>query len=172
MGLLIDSGIFIVLERAATQEGALAEAFQRLPLESLEVSAVTVGELLAGVPRARTAEQRARREAFVERVLATFSVLPFDVAAARAYGPAHAALARAGALIGERDLLIAATALAHGHGVLTPNAAHFARVPGPARGDVGTAARLNRLTRCSRWPAAAPAAPRARRPPTIRRATA
>lgn len=108
----------------------LEEALLRLPSESLEISAVTAGELLAGVPRARTAAQQARREAFVERIIKTFSVLPFDVAAARAYGLAHARLAAAGQLIGERDLLIAATALAHGFGVLTTDAHHFSRVPG------------------------------------------
>jgi predicted nucleic acid-binding protein len=39
-------------------------------------------------------------------------------------------LAAAGQLIGDRDLLIAATALTHGYDLLTNNLRDFARVPG------------------------------------------
>jgi len=37
--------------------------------------------------------------------------------------------------IGERDLFIAATALAHGYGVVTANVREFSRVPGLAVED-------------------------------------
>jgi tRNA(fMet)-specific endonuclease VapC len=40
------------------------------------------------------------------------------------------ALSRAGTPIGERDLVIASTALAHGLTVATGNIGEFARVPG------------------------------------------
>lgn len=42
----------------------------------------------------------------------------------------NVSLRRAGTPIGERDLMIAATALANGHDVLTANVREFERVPG------------------------------------------
>ena len=48
------------------------------------------------------------------------------------YGEIYRALAAKGQLIGANDLWIAATALAHGFGVVTNNHDEFSRVPGLA----------------------------------------
>ncbi len=61
------------------------------PTEEVGIAAITASELLHGVHRA-TPEHRARRDAFVEGVLAAFPPLAFDLLAARA----RAALGRAG----------------------------------------------------------------------------
>ena len=63
-------------------------------------------------------------------MLDRLSVVPFDLEAARIHARLAADLMAAGQAIGPNDLLIAATALAHGHAVLTHNLRHFERVPG------------------------------------------
>jgi len=124
---LVDSSVFIALERLDRDSAALAALGRG---ELLAISSVTASELLFGVYRANTLERRARRETFVEAVLAAFPVLSFDLLAARAHARLWAHLAAAGQLIGERDLIIAAMAVAHGYDVLTENVGEFARVPG------------------------------------------
>lgn len=59
-----------------------------------------------------------------------FPSLAFDDNAARHYGDLRAFLRRKGQQIGPNDLLIAATALAHGAILVTHNIAEFSRVPG------------------------------------------
>ena len=124
MALLIDTSILVELERAdATRLNAVdgEEAF---------LSAMTASELLHGVERASSATRRARREAFVERVLDLVPVLPFDLDVARVHGRIWADLSRRGAMIGAHDLIIAATAIRHDLAVLTRNQSEFSRVDG------------------------------------------
>jgi tRNA(fMet)-specific endonuclease VapC len=99
------------------------------PAEEVGIAAITASELLHGVHRAR-AEHRARREAFVEGVLAAFPPLPFDLLAARAHARLWAELAASGTDVGAHDRLVAATAIAAGWRVGTANASHFERVIG------------------------------------------
>lgn len=91
-------------------------------------SAVVIGELYAGAFRSAARE---RHLAGIEgRVLPAVTVLPYDVAVARAYGELRALLEAAGTRLPDADLQIAATALVHGLGVVTGNVRHFARIPG------------------------------------------
>jgi tRNA(fMet)-specific endonuclease VapC len=98
VGTLLDTTVFIDLERAIRRlppASALAEVSRRLeaqlgPDEEVGIAAITASELLHGVHRA-TAEYRARREAFVEVILAAFPPLPFGLLAARAYARVWAA---------------------------------------------------------------------------------
>ena len=127
MAQLIDTSIFIALERRGQPFNALALA---TPDEPVALASITASELLAGVHRADSMARRLRREAFVEAILGLIPVLPFDLRVARAHAQLWAQLAAAGQLIGAHDLLIAATALAHGYAVLTQNLRDFQRVPG------------------------------------------
>jgi tRNA(fMet)-specific endonuclease VapC len=68
----------------------------------------------------------AQQRAFLD----IFESLPFDDAAAEAYGRLRAELARRGTPIGPNDLMIAAIALAHDLTLVTHNTAEFSRVPG------------------------------------------
>ncbi|HMO95311.1 MAG TPA: type II toxin-antitoxin system VapC family toxin [Tepidiformaceae bacterium] len=56
-------------------------------------------------------------------------MLDFDRAAAAEYARLAAILRRSGNRIGERDLMIAATALAHARPIATLNRAEFERIP-------------------------------------------
>jgi len=91
---------------------------------------MTASELLHGVHRAAKPGQRARREAFVEHVLAVVPVVPFDLVVARVHGSVWAELAAKGTHVGAHDLLIGATALAIGFEVATHDRRSFPKIPG------------------------------------------
>ena len=137
MGTLLDTTVFIDLERAVRRlppGKAMAEVSGRLeeqlgPDEEVGIAAITASELLHGVHRA-TPEYRARREAFVEAVLAAFPPLPFDLLAARSHARIWAELAATGQNVGAHDRLVAATAITAGWRVGTANLRHFDRIAG------------------------------------------
>ena len=94
----------------------------RLP-EASAVSSITIAELTVGPLAAQDAEERARRQDRLHWAVATWDPLPFGAPAARAYGRIWATLTARGR-VGRRrlaDLLIAATALAHGLPLYTRN---------------------------------------------------
>ena len=127
MAVLIDASVFIAVERRGLPP---EHAIMPVRSEDAVLASITASELLAGVHRADSPARRLRREAFVEAILAALPVLPFDLQAARVYALLSAQLASAGQPIGAHDLLIAATAMSNGSGVLTHNVRDFARVPG------------------------------------------
>jgi len=127
MARLIDTSVVIEVERRGHSPTRLPAG---LRAEGALLAAITVSELLAGIYLSTDAELRARRQVFVDGILAQFPVAPFDMMAARFHGRLVADLRARGISIGANDLLIAATALAHGHPVLTYNIRHFDRVPG------------------------------------------
>jgi predicted nucleic acid-binding protein len=108
---LLDTSVFIAIEQDRPLDiGAL-------PLEQY-VSAITRGELLAGVHAAASAEVRAVRLATVEEI-AGISTLPADSRAAAHWAALRHSLAAAGRRVNVNDLWIAAIALAHGLPVVT-----------------------------------------------------
>lgn len=96
------------------------------------ISALTLAELEAGIATAVDDRERALRMQRLEEVLADLAVVPFDGLAARAYGDVVAALRRAGRRERARtmDLLIAATAVAHGLALYTVNPSDFVGIDG------------------------------------------
>jgi predicted nucleic acid-binding protein len=83
--------------------------------QNAAISAITLAELAAGPHAAKDPGESARRQERLQRVEAFFDPLPFDAAAARAYGRVYAEVMGAGRKARGRraiDLLIAATALA------------------------------------------------------------
>ena len=99
-----------------------------LPQEAA-ISAITMAELSAGPHATDDPVERAIRQDRLQRAEAGFDPLPFDADASRAYGRVHAAVAAAGRKArGTRavDLLIAATACAHGLPLYTRNPDDFA----------------------------------------------
>lgn len=124
MGLIIDSDVLMRLERRGqTIDDLILD-------ETAAIAAVVASELLVGVHRADSPERRGRRETFVEHVLERLPALEFDLRGARIHAQLWVELASAGQLIGAHDLMIAATAVAHGYAVLTDNLRDFNRVPG------------------------------------------
>jgi predicted nucleic acid-binding protein len=94
------------------------------PEASLFVSVVTLGEIGRGIRAQETHNPAfaADLRAWADRTLRLFGdrLLPFDAEAARIWGRLSQDLGHGGA-----DLMIAATALAHGATVVTGNVADF-----------------------------------------------
>ena len=94
----------------------------------LAISAVTVAELHLGVLVAKTSQVRAERLRRLSILQQHFDALPVDEAVAVSYGRLAGAVVDAGRQPRRRvmDLLIAATAHAHGARLYTRNAGDFA----------------------------------------------
>ncbi|WP_354697247.1 Ribonuclease VapC5 [Paraconexibacter sp. AEG42_29] len=102
---LLDTSVFIASESGRP---LLADL---LPDESV-VSAITIGELQAGVLTAADVDVRARRLATLEAV-ADIEILAVDAHVAAAWAMLRVHLAERGRRINVNDLWIAATALAN-----------------------------------------------------------
>ena len=127
MGTLIDSSVLIAAEREALPIDAL---LARHGASDAAVSAITATEVLHGIHRAPAGAIKARREAFIEKLLLRLPVVPFDLVAARIHARIGAGLAAKGTPVGDHDLLIGATALAIGYQVATRDVRSFPRIPG------------------------------------------
>jgi hypothetical protein len=133
---LLDTSAVILLPRI--------EDPHALPTQQA-IAAITLAELSVGPLIAPTEEARAIRQSHVQQAEADFDVLPFDAAAARAFGRVAASLRSAGRKTSPRtyDALIAATALANGLPLYTANPDDFAAIDGldvvpialPTRGE-------------------------------------
>lgn len=123
---MVDSSVFIDVERRRQDIDVLTSAE---PGEELVLATITVSELLTGAYLANTEERRLLRMDFVEGILQSMRVLPLDVSVARNLAELRARLRVAGSLIGDHDMIIAATASTHGYSVLTHNVRDFGRVP-------------------------------------------
>ena len=102
-----------------------------LPDEPM-ITAVTLAELSVGPLVAADEQVRAARQAHLQQAEADFDPLPFDAAAARAFGQVAAALRRSGRKPAARayDAMIAATALANDLPVHTCNPSDFQVIEG------------------------------------------
>lgn len=107
------------------------EDASQLPDEPM-ISAVTLAELSVGPLVATNDRERSARQMHLQQAEADFDPLPFDAAAARAFGHVAASLRRAGRKPTARayDAMIAATAIATGLSLYTFNADDFAGIDG------------------------------------------
>jgi tRNA(fMet)-specific endonuclease VapC len=99
--------------------------------DDVVIAAITAAELLVGVELAGS-RNRKPRQSFVDTVLTTVPTKPYDLDVARVHASLLAHPHRSGRPRGAHDLLIAATALAHGRAVVTADPAGFAALPGVA----------------------------------------
>ena len=120
---ILDTSTLILLGRVASLETLPDEAF---------ITAVTLGELSVGPLVAKTDQERVARQAHLQAAEADFDPLPFDSAAARAFGGVAASLRRAGRKPAARayDAMIAAIAVAAELPVYTCNPKDFEGIEG------------------------------------------
>ena len=120
---ILDTSTLILLGRVAVLETLPDEAF---------ITAVTLGELSVGPLVAKTDQDRVARQAHLQAAEADFDPLPFDAAAARAFGGVAASLRRAGRKPAARayDAMIAAIAVAAELPVYTCNPKDFEGIDG------------------------------------------
>jgi tRNA(fMet)-specific endonuclease VapC len=120
---ILDTSTVVLLERIDDP--------RTLPPEPL-ITAVTLAELSVGPLVAADPDERATRQLRLQQAEADFDPLPFDAAAARAFGRVAASLHRAGRQTGARsyDAMIAAVALANDLPLFTCNPADFEHIDG------------------------------------------
>jgi predicted nucleic acid-binding protein len=94
--------------------------------EGLAISVVTLAELFSGIEEAR---DRTSAERGLAEFLSRVRVLGVDEQVCRIWGREDTRLSRAGTPIGDIDLFIVATALAHDLTLCTQNRKHFERIP-------------------------------------------
>ncbi len=108
-----------------------AGAVERLLLEGRAgLSVVSLYELYCGAQRQDQVEQ-------LETLQTTVEPIPLTAQAARRAAEQYRRLRREGRLIGNEDLLLAATALEMGAPIMTRNRQHFERVEGLELIDLG-----------------------------------
>lgn len=88
------------------------------------VSAITVAELFAGVPRASSPDQEKQN---IISVVLSKEIVPIDERIAQRAGRLHGTMKNAGTSVEMHDCLIAATAIAFEEPVVTRNTGHFER---------------------------------------------
>jgi predicted nucleic acid-binding protein len=120
---ILDTSTLILLGRITPLDVLPDEAF---------ITAVTLAELSVGPLLATTDEDRVARQAHLQAAEADFDPLPFDAAAARAFGGVATSLRRNGRKSTARayDAMIAATAIAADLPVYTCNPSDFIGIDG------------------------------------------
>lgn len=122
---LLDTDILSAIMRRQPQ--AVMHARQYLTEHPrLSLSIITRYEVLRGL----LAKNAQRQRSAFDRLCTASEVLPLDEAVIARAAEIYADLYRRGELIGDADILIAATALAHGYPLITNNEAHHRRIAG------------------------------------------
>ncbi len=96
------------------------------------ITTITLAELSVGPLVAADDDERVKRQAVLQQAEADFDPLPFDDAAARAFGAVAASLRKSGLKRRARayDALIAAVAISHDLPLYTANPDDFTRIDG------------------------------------------
>lgn len=94
--------------------------------ESLATTRFNLAELYVGLARSNRPDED---EKAIEALLQDVEILDFNDAAARLFGSITGFLQQRGTPAGDMDVLIAATALAYGHPLITRNTRHFRHIP-------------------------------------------
>lgn len=124
---LLDTNVITHWVNKASGHALIEKHLFTLPIASLHISAVTVWEVSRMAEKAKVSTKASR--ALMEAI-GLFAVEPLTAKIAAIGGSLHGWLSNKGQTIGERDSMIAGTALAHGHIMVTDNVREFARVPG------------------------------------------
>ena len=121
--VLLDTDILAAIMRVDRQVTAQAHEYL-LAHRRFTFSVITRYEVLRGL----LAKGAVRQQLAFARLCATSTLLPLTDEIVQRAAAIYADLHRRGELIGDADILIAATASVHGFAVATDNQAHFGRI--------------------------------------------
>lgn len=124
MTYLIDSDVMADWLKGRAEAVSLLSA---LAPQGLSISLITYGEIYEGIYYSRNS---VISESGFVGFLQAVDVLPLDNAIMRQFAHLRGQLRAQGNIIGDFDLLIAATAIVHQLTLITRNKRHFQRVPG------------------------------------------
>ena len=131
LGIMLDSSVIIAAERKRqTIEDFLTSIWQRFGEVEIAISAVTLAELVHGVARANTPENKERRRDFIDELKRHVPVHPVTDSTAEIAGQTSGEQAAKGITLPADDLLIGASAIEQGYAVATLNIRHFEKIPG------------------------------------------
>jgi tRNA(fMet)-specific endonuclease VapC len=122
--LLLDTTFLIDAERGTTGLDELIGDD-----DDVAIAAITIAELIVGVDLA-SARQRPRRRSYVDDIVSSIPILPYDAAVALHHAKLLVAVRRSGRPRGAHDLVIAATAAAAGRILVTADRRAFDELPG------------------------------------------
>ena len=130
LGIVLDSSVIIEAERKhQTVEELLQSVQQRFGEVEITMSAVTLAELVHGIPRANTQKRRDCRRTFIDELKKNVPVHPVTDATAEIAGTIGGEQAAQGNTLPIDDLLIGASAIEQGYAVATLNLRHFKKIP-------------------------------------------
>lgn len=121
--LLLDTTFLIDAERGTTDVDDLIGDD-----DDVAIAAISLAELTVGVESA--AQQRSRRQSYVDEIAASIPILPYDESVALRHASLLVAVRRSGRPRGAHDLIIAATAAATGRTVASADRRAFDGLPG------------------------------------------
>jgi len=124
MKIMLDTNICIYIIKR--QPAAVLKHFIEYQVGDICISAITLSELRYGVAKSTHRDKNAKALA---EFIVPLEVVPFDEAAALAYGDIRSNLEKAGTPIGSMDMLIAAHAVSLGIPLVTNNTREFLRIP-------------------------------------------
>ena len=124
----LDSDFLIALLR---EDKTAVSLLYNLETESLPLTTTPVQamELFRGAYKSTESQDNIQR---ITNLLNTLEILPIDLRVADRYAQIQIALQRAGKIIGDFDLIIAAVVLNHGGLLVTRNTRHFEQIAGLA----------------------------------------
>jgi tRNA(fMet)-specific endonuclease VapC len=123
---MLDADVIIRGEKGTFD---LATWMSHYGTEEFEVAAITVAELWHGVERA-SGQHRSKRERYIRAILEELPTVPYVETTALEHARIWASLESSGQMIGDYDLIVAATAIERGSTIATFNKRHFERVEG------------------------------------------
>jgi tRNA(fMet)-specific endonuclease VapC len=123
--VLLDTDVFSFLARAHDTRGNAYRPY--VEGKTVAISFITVGEIYFGAEKKGWSSKTLSN--FLERLKAVV-VVPSDHDVCREYGQLRGRLEKAGIVIGDNDLWIAACALRHSTPLISHNRRHFERIPG------------------------------------------
>ena len=123
MKYLIDTDRLIDYLKGKLAAGQLLD---QLVHEGIAISLITYGEILEGIYYGKDPKQQ---EQIFRAFLRVTPILPLTENSLERFADIRGGLRRQGQLIGDADILIAATALDHDLTLVTQNLGHFRRIP-------------------------------------------
>ena len=123
MSIIIDKSILISDNQSMMNFNKIAKH------ENIFISTITISELLIVVQMAKTQEIKTRRSNFVQYIINSISLLPFDEDVVKIYSTILSESFTNKLNISYVNLIIAATSIKFGYPLLTFNKTNFERIP-------------------------------------------
>lgn len=123
MKYMLDTNICIYIRKHHPK--SVVEKFNTLQANDVSISSVVLSELALGVCNSEYVE---KNMASLKKLISPILILPYDEAAAFHYGEIYATLKKAGNIIGQLDIMIAAHAISINATLVTNNLKEFSRI--------------------------------------------